>query len=135
MYWKSKLPAVSNNMLISSKDQSLLSDSSPVEAELLTTAGGGSSVGFFFMLATSSSANLGRARAILTRAALKICSAGGMHAAKFVFSVSRVMKNMKPLALIWSSAKLALPAGMPVCLLRSASTLFRNELISGKRTP
>jgi hypothetical protein len=40
-----------------------------------------------------------------------------MHAARFVFSVRRVMKNMKPLAFIWSSAKFAEPAGMPVCFL------------------
>ena len=50
-------------------------------------------------------------------AALKTCSEGGIEAARLVFSVRRVMKNMKRPVLICISAKFALPAGMPVCLL------------------
>lgn len=51
------------------------------------------------------------------RAALNICSDGGIDAARFVFSVSRVMKNMNWLVLICISAKLELPAAMLVCFL------------------
>ena len=54
---------------------------------------------------------------MLTRAALKTCSDGGIETAKFVFSVKRVMKNMNLPVFICNSAKLALPAGMPVCFL------------------
>jgi hypothetical protein len=83
-----------------SDSQSLPPVSCPVDSELLAVGCGcGSSVGFFFM-ATSNSANRGRASAMLTLAALKICSAGGIHAARLVFSVSRVIKNINPLALI-----------------------------------
>lgn len=54
----------------------------------------------FLRVATSNAAKFGTAMAMFKRAALKMCSAGGIHTAKLVFSVSRVMKNMKPLALI-----------------------------------
>ena len=65
----------------------------------------------------SSWAKRGRASVLFMRAGLKFCSVGGLAADRFVFSVRRVMKNMKRPVLICISAKLALPAGMPVCLL------------------
>ena len=75
----------------------------------------------------SNSAKRGRAKVMFMRAALKICSEGGMAAAKFVFSVSRVMKNMKRPVLICISAKFALPAGMPVCFLSNPHVRFRSR--------
>ena len=82
----------------------------------------------------SSAANLDLASWMLMRAALKVCSEGGMDAARFVFSVSRVMKNMKRPVLIWSSAKLALPAGMPVCFLQwTGSGAFGHITAGGLR--
>lgn len=61
---------------------------------------------------------------MLSRAVLNIPSCGGSTTARFVFSVKRVMKNMKPLALICISAKFALPAGIPVCLLYRVSVSY-----------
>lgn len=71
------------------------------------------------LAAMSSSANFGRTWKMLTRAALKTCSEGGIATARLVFSVRRVMKNMKRPVLICISAKFALPAGMLVCFLQS----------------
>jgi hypothetical protein len=71
----------------------------------------------FDLALMSSSANMGRASRIFILAALNICSEGGIEAARLVFSVRRVMKNMNWLVLICISAKLELPAGMPVCFL------------------
>jgi hypothetical protein len=83
--------------------------------------------------AISSSANLGRTWKMLTRAALKTCSDGGIATARLVFSVSRVMKNMKRPVLICISAKFALPAGMLVCLLRLCCQHCKEVLIARDR--
>jgi hypothetical protein len=71
--------------------------------------------------AISNSANFGRTWKMFTRAALNTCSDGGIATARFVFSVRRVMKNIKRPVFICISAKLALPAGMFVCLLWAVS--------------
>ena len=65
----------------------------------------------------SKSANRCLAAKMLALAAVKACSEAGMEAARLVFSVSRTMKNMNRPVLICISAKFALPAGIPVCLL------------------